>query len=101
MPIYILSRKIDFLRKLQSIKNNFSPLGMNSYGQYYPNNYGTYGSYYDSYSNGYNSLNPYNSLNSYSNSHPDYQNVIQNRISKRDALDTKNKNYDLLTNMND
>lgn len=101
VPIYLLHKKIDFLRRIQSIKNSFGQYDPYSpYGYaYYPGQYGTYGSYYDSYSNRYNSLYP--TYNSYSTSHPDYtQQIIQSRHSKRDTS-RRSKNYDLLTNMND
>lgn len=101
----MLHKKIDFLRRIQSIKNSFGqydPYSPYGYAYGYPNGqYGTYGGY-DSYSNRYNGLYP--TYNSYSTSHPDYtqQQIIQNRLSKRDtSRRSANKNYDLLTNMND
>lgn len=106
VPIYLLHKKINFLRRIQDIKNSFAPFDpYNPYTSYgYSNGpYGTYGSYYDSYSNKYNSLYPYNAYNSYSTSHPDYtQQIIQNRLSKRDTgRKSAHKNYELLTNMKD
>lgn len=101
IPIYMLNKKIEFLRKIQSIKNNiinpFYPY--NPYGSpivNYPNDqWGTYGGYYDKFPNKY--IPSFNNMNSYSTStYPDYQQIISNKVSKRSA-----KNYDLITNMKD